>query len=310
MTPGALVRDDGSLLATASVPGHRRWEWREALSRTFGVVDMSVPEEVNSGTIRTAPLGRLHVTTVDGGSLQARRTRGPTAQGDNDGYVVVKLLSRGGARLEQDARRRGRATEEVFVYGVARPVRLILPEPFPTKCLVLPRQILGLSESDLRQITTSPLRCDTALGGPLSAYLSQLAETAGSRRAHTGELITRNVVGLLNVLADERLGRISAGTPSGDAAADPGVHRPTPRRFNLLFLENPRLSMSWWRSSWSRMSKFRQSTSWIQERHGWSYYDRNIDYICARNGSTARVCSLSYSCSQVYSDPFRNARRG
>ncbi|MET9476475.1 hypothetical protein [Streptomyces sp. NPDC002922] len=209
------------------------------MSRTFGVVDMSVPEEVNSGTIRTAPLGRLHVTTVDDGSLQARRTRRLTAQGDNDGYVVVKLLSRGGARLEQDARELGVRPEEVFVYGMARPVRLILPEPLLTKCLVLPRQILGLSESDLRQIKASPLRCDTALGGPLSAYLSRLAETAGSRHAHTGELFARNVVGLLNVLADGRLGRISAGTPSGDAAADPGVHRPTPRRSNFPFLENP-----------------------------------------------------------------------
>ncbi|WP_329568211.1 helix-turn-helix domain-containing protein [Streptomyces sp. NBC_01361] len=223
MTPGAPQPDErtfaGNLLTTATVPAHqRRAYWREALSRTFGAVDMSVPEEVNSGTIRTAPLGGLQVTTVDGDPLEARRTRRLIAQGDEDQYVVVKLLSKGVARLEQDARDVGVRPGEVFIYDMARPVRLILPECFQTKALVLPRQVLGLSESDLRQITASPLPSDTGLGGLLSILLSRLADTAGAYRPHTGELLARNVVDLLTVLADEQLGRISEGTPSGDAA--------------------------------------------------------------------------------------------
>ncbi|MFD7014131.1 helix-turn-helix domain-containing protein [Streptomyces sp. NPDC059928] len=223
MTTGAPPPDDhgfaGNLLTTATVPAHqRRAYWRDALSMTFGAVDMSVPDEVNSGTIRTAPLGRLQVTTVDGDPLDARRTRRLIAQGDEDEYVVVKLLSKGVARLEQDARDVGVRPGEVFIYDMARPVRLLLPECFQTKALVLPRQVLGLSESDLRQITASPIRFDTALGGLLSILVSRLADTAGSYRPHTGELLARNVVDLLTALADEQLGRTTEGTPSGDAA--------------------------------------------------------------------------------------------
>ncbi|MFF4833115.1 helix-turn-helix domain-containing protein [Streptomyces sp. NPDC001315] len=223
MTPSALLPDAhgfaGNLLTTDTVPAHqRRAYWREALSQTFGAVDMSVPDEVHSGTIRTAPLGPVQATTVEGDPLEALRTRRLIAQGDEDAYVVVKLLSRGVARLEQDTRDVALRAGEVFVYDLARPVRLILPQCFQTKSLVLPRQVLGLSESDLRQITASPLSPDTGLGGLLAVLVSRLADTAGSYRPHTAELLARNVADLLAGLADERLGRSSEGTPSGDAA--------------------------------------------------------------------------------------------
>jgi AraC-like DNA-binding protein len=223
VTPGAPRLDEhslaGNLLTTDTVPAPRRREyWREALSRTFGAVDMSVPEEVRSGTIRTASLGGLQVTTVDGDPLEARRTPRLIARGDEDEYVVVKLLSKGVARLEQDARDVGVRPGDVFIYDMARPVRLLLPECFRTKSIVLPRQVLGLSESDLRQITASPLSSDTPLGGLLSVLLSRLVDTAGSYRPYAREVLARSVVDLLNVLADEQLGRISEGTPSGDAA--------------------------------------------------------------------------------------------
>lgn len=208
----------GDVLTTATVPAHRRRSyWREALSRTFGAVDMTVAREVDSGTIRTAPLGRLRVTTVDGDRLEARRTPRLIARGD-EGYVVVKLLSRGDGRIEQDARDVALRQGEVFVYDMARPVRLVLPDCFRTKSLVIPRETLGLSESDLRRITASPVRSDTALGGLLSTCLDRLADDAGTYSAHTGEAIARNVVDVLTVLAEERPGGTSTGTPSGDVA--------------------------------------------------------------------------------------------
>ncbi|CAL9296758.1 helix-turn-helix domain-containing protein [Streptomyces sp. SudanB52_2052] len=238
-TPDTPAPDKGSFAGTALTTAHvparqRRAHWREALSRTFGAVDISVAREVNSGTIRTAPLGRLQVTTVDGDPLEARRTPRLIAQGDEEQYVVVKLLSKGRGRIEQDTRDLALRQGEVFLYDMARPVRLILPDRFRTKSLVIPRQVLGLSESDLRHITASPMGSDTALGGLLATCLDRLADEAGTYRAHTGESIARNVVDILTVLADERLGRIPTGTPSGDAAlllrirAFIGRHLPDP----------------------------------------------------------------------------------
>jgi AraC-like DNA-binding protein len=221
MTPVASPPDTdrpvGTVLTTDSVPTHqRRTYWREALTQTFAAADVAVPDEDCSGTIRTSPLGHLQLTTAEGSPMRAWRTSRLIAQG-NEEPVVINLLGRGVARIEQDAREVYLRPGEFAFCDMARPIDMEFPDPYQTKSLVLPRQVLGLSESDLRQITASPLRSDMALGGLLTILLSRLADTAGSYRPHAGELLARNVVDLLTVLADEQLGRDSEGTPSGDA---------------------------------------------------------------------------------------------
>ncbi|WP_413754013.1 helix-turn-helix domain-containing protein [Streptomyces sp. R-74717] len=223
MTPAALVQDDvsipGSLHTIDSPPVHRRRAyWREALSRTFGAVDMTAPDEVCSGTIRMTPLGRLQAVTVDGDCLSALRTRQLVAQDHEDGYVVITLLDRGVARIEQDGREALIGPGDIFVYDMARPLRLNFPQPFRTKSLVLPRDVLGPSESDVAHVTAAPLGPDTPLGGLLSPFLAGLVDGAGTYPPRIGELMARNVVDLLGVLADERLGRTTMDTPSGNRA--------------------------------------------------------------------------------------------
>ncbi|MGW0509144.1 AraC-like ligand-binding domain-containing protein [Streptomyces olivaceoviridis] len=147
------------------MPAHRRrLYWREALSRTFGAVDISVPEEVYSSTVRTSPLGRIRGVTVEGDPMQTLRTRRLIAGSTNDNHVVVMLLSRGNARVEQDKRDVHVRSGALFVYDRARPLRLTFPEPFQTKSLVLSQHVLDLGESDLRQITAAPLGRESPLG--------------------------------------------------------------------------------------------------------------------------------------------------
>lgn len=208
----------GSLLTTDSMPvRQRRAYWREALSQTFAAADVAVPDEVCSGAIRTFPMGRLQLATADGGPMRAWRTQRLIAQGGNEEYVVVNLLGRGAARIEQDAREVYLSPGEFTFCDLSRPLWMDFPHQYQTKSLVVPRQVLGLSESELRRITACPLRSETALGGLLSTLLSRFADTAEPFRPRTGELLARTVVDLLTVLADEQLGRDSEGTPSGDA---------------------------------------------------------------------------------------------
>ncbi|MFH8805622.1 helix-turn-helix domain-containing protein [Streptomyces sp. NPDC017936] len=216
------VRDGsvpGSFHTTDALPAHhRRAYWRGALSETFGAVSTTVPDEVCSGTIRTTPLGRLQAVTVDGDRLSALRTRRLVSQDDQDEYVVVKLLDKGGARLEQDGREALLGPGDLFVYDMARPLRLTFPESFRTKSLVLPRDVLGLSESDMTRVTARPLGPGTPLGALLSPFLAGLVDGAGNYPPRTGELMARNVVDLLGVMADEVLGRPAGDTPGGNRA--------------------------------------------------------------------------------------------
>ncbi|WP_225823530.1 helix-turn-helix domain-containing protein [Streptomyces naphthomycinicus] len=218
MSPYSSTTDPGppgTLYTTDAVPAHRRRAyWREALSQTFGAVDMGVPDEVDRGRIRASLLGPMQVVTVDGDPLRALRTQRLIAGSDNDDFVVVKLLAKGVARIQQDTRDTFLRPGQLFVYDMARPVRLTLPQCFQTKSLVLPREVLGLSESDLQRITASPLGTDSALGELLTPFLSRLVDTAGTYPQRTGDQIARNVVDLVQALAEERLGRGSADTPS------------------------------------------------------------------------------------------------
>ncbi|MER5363528.1 hypothetical protein [Streptomyces sp. NPDC002785] len=112
----------GSFHTTDSLPvPRRRASWREALSRTFGAMDMNASDEVFSGTIRTAPLGRLQAVTVDGDCLSVLRTRRHVTQDGQEESVVVKLLDRGVARREQDGREALLGPGDIFVYDMARP---------------------------------------------------------------------------------------------------------------------------------------------------------------------------------------------
>jgi AraC-like DNA-binding protein len=214
--PGRLP---GTLCTTDSLPAdHRHAHWREALSRTFGSVDTAAPDEACSGTIRTTPLGRLQAVTVDGDRLCVLRTRRLLGRGREEGYVVVELLERGIARIQQDGREALLEPGDVFLYDMARPVRLDLPRPFRTKSLVLPREVLGLDESEMARVTASPLGPGTPLGGLMAPFLAGLVDDAGTYSARTGELMARNVVDLIGVMADEILGRSSAETPGTNRA--------------------------------------------------------------------------------------------
>ncbi|CCK28539.1 AraC family transcriptional regulator [Streptomyces davaonensis JCM 4913] len=197
---------------------HRRAYWRDALAQTFGAVNITVPDEVHTGTIRLAPLGRLHAVTVTSDSQEALRTRRLAAQDGQDGIIVVKMLDRGVARLEQDGREAVLGPGDIFVYDMARPIRLNLPQPFRTKSLILPKDALGLSESDMTHITARRLSSDTSLGDLLSPLVAGLVDGAGSFPPRATELMARNVVDLLGVLTDELLGRASGDTPGGNRA--------------------------------------------------------------------------------------------
>ncbi|MGW0998736.1 AraC-like ligand-binding domain-containing protein [Streptomyces sp. NPDC002523] len=210
MSPDASTAEPGkqvssTLYTIESVPSDQRGSyWRRALSHAFAPVDLVVPGEVCSGTVRTSRLGHLQVATVKGDLLYARRTPRLITQ-DQDQHLVVKLLVRGAVRVEQDAREVDLRPGEIVFCDMARPMQMEFRSAFQTKSLVLPRSLLGLGESNLRRLTARAIRPDTTLGSLLSPVLTQFVDTAATYRTATGEVVARHVVDLLTVLVGERL---------------------------------------------------------------------------------------------------------
>ncbi|MCX4459435.1 helix-turn-helix domain-containing protein [Streptomyces sp. NBC_01340] len=219
MSPDSSIAEagkqiSGALYTTDSVPAHQRQTyWREALSQTFAAVDIAVSDEVCSGTIRTSRLGHLRVAAVEGEPLRVRRTPRLIARGEDE-YLVVKLLVKGVAVVEQDAREVRLHPGEIAFCDLTRPMRVEFPHPFQTKSLVLPRRLLDLGEPDLQRFAATPIRTDTALGSLLSPFLTQVVDTAETYSSATGEVLARHIVDLLAVLAGERIHQEAGDTPS------------------------------------------------------------------------------------------------
>ncbi|MFJ4690092.1 helix-turn-helix domain-containing protein [Streptomyces sp. NPDC088766] len=222
---------------TESVPIRQRPAyWRAALSRTFAPVDVTFPDEVCRGSVRTSRLGRLRVATVDGGPLSVRRS--PRLIGpDDDQLLVVTLLVAGVAGFEQDGREADLSPGEIVFCDTARPLRMTFPQPFRTKSLLLPRRLLGLDESDLRRLTAAPLRPDTTVGSLLAPFLGRLVDTAATYPPSTGEALARHVVDLLTVLVGERLHQERA-----DASGESRTLLPRIQTFIDLHLADPDLT--------------------------------------------------------------------
>ncbi|PWI14492.1 AraC family transcriptional regulator [Streptomyces sp. Act143] len=184
----------------------QRTDWRHTLSHALGGVGISSQGPSSSGSVSTAALGVLRVVRAEADGMTVRRSARPedTDRGDR---LVVSLLESGAGRIEQDGRTASLETHDVFLYDTFRPVRLDLTRPFRVKSLVLPREALRLHEDDVCRITAVPFGPETSIGALLPPLVTRLVDDAELFSAYTGELMARNAVDLLGVLADEWLRR-------------------------------------------------------------------------------------------------------
>ncbi|QJT00166.1 helix-turn-helix domain-containing protein [Streptomyces asoensis] len=175
---------------------------------------------------------------------------------DGGEYLFVGL--RGGARPDTAAPAPAAAHEplealdlrltpgDVCFYDVHRAPALDFREPFRATTFLVPADLLGLAESDVRRIARTPVARASRLGTLLSPLLSDLARATAEARPPVGEMLAWNAVNLLATLAAEQLGTAvpgTRGTPEG--LGTPGAHSPVLGRvleYVELHLTDPDLS--------------------------------------------------------------------
>ncbi|WP_371668655.1 helix-turn-helix domain-containing protein [Streptomyces sp. NBC_00289] len=101
----------------------------------------------------------------------------------------------------------------------------------------IPRSCLGITESELRRITGTPLSCADGVSALVSNFLTLLASEAALRRTRVGDRLARNAVDLLAVLVTELLGTRTAGPTDVGARTLSRI-----RDFVELHLTDPDLS--------------------------------------------------------------------
>ncbi|MEU9308346.1 helix-turn-helix transcriptional regulator [Streptomyces sp. NPDC048256] len=117
------------------------------------------------------------------------------------------------------------APGDVCFYDVRRAPALDFREPFRATTFLVPADLLGLVDSDVRRIARTPVARASRLGTLLSPLLSDLARATAEARPQVGEMLAWNAVNLLATLAAEQLGTAVPGTPatSGTPAGAAGT---------------------------------------------------------------------------------------
>ncbi|MGW0869164.1 helix-turn-helix transcriptional regulator [Streptomyces sp. NPDC002740] len=128
------------------------------------------------------------------------------------------------AREPLDASGLRLAPGDVCFYDVHRAPALDFREPFRATTFLVPADLLGLVDSDVRRIERRPVARASLLGTLLSPLLSDLARATAEARPPVGEMLAWNAVNLLATLAAEQLGTAAPGTRDTSGRRDtPGA---------------------------------------------------------------------------------------
>ncbi|MET9462856.1 helix-turn-helix domain-containing protein [Streptomyces canus] len=103
---------------------------------------------------------------------------------------------------------------DICFYDTDRPPSLEFPGQARLKVFLVTREALGLPDHALRRVMAAPVSRSSQLGGLLSPFLSELADTVSVSSPATGEMLSWNAVNLLATLATEQSGEGTA-EPSG-----------------------------------------------------------------------------------------------
>ncbi|MGW1107122.1 AraC-like ligand-binding domain-containing protein [Streptomyces sp. NPDC002540] len=204
------------VLSTRSVPPRESLDfWHDAVLATLVGMDIATDGPAYDAALRTDHLGNLRITTVECDPGRVHRSPRFIARGDGR-EVFVALQSGGRAQVEQDGRTTELRAGDIGFFETVRPFRTTFPERFQLKIFAVPRNLLGRSEADLRQLTARAVRPSGGLPALLAPLLERLADTSEAYATPVGERLAESVIDLMAATAADRLGEDTAVLPGAD----------------------------------------------------------------------------------------------
>ncbi|MFF4256824.1 helix-turn-helix domain-containing protein [Streptomyces sp. NPDC001663] len=211
-------------------------------------------------TVCRMPMG-LDIVVTDTAPVRLPGGRWPRPQAHRlsaraDGEYLFVGVRGGESPVVERAEDVRLAPGDICFYDADRPPSLDLPGHARLKVFLVARAALGLEERDVQRVLATPVSRSSRLGGLLSPFLSELADTVTSSPPPVGEMLAWNAVNLLATLATQQLGEDSAGSPDAQSPllsrilgfidrhlADPGLspeviasaHRISVRYLHKLF---------------------------------------------------------------------------
>lgn len=193
------------VLTTTSVPDRDKVAyWNDAVNRTL--VPMTITPRGDGpfdARIVTDRLGYLQVSTMEADAERVSRTPALIAR-SSEALVAVGVQVSGTATFIQDGRRAEVGEGDLVVCDRSRPYSFDYPQRFATHVFQLPRRMLGVPDSDIRQVTGHAIGTRDGLGAVLLPFLATLASSTDAYPPTVADRLAGNVVDLFATLIAER----------------------------------------------------------------------------------------------------------
>lgn len=185
--------------------------WQRLVSESFVPLEA---EQVRAGTFAGRLAGRhlqeLAIMQVTAGAHAVVRT--PELIGRSGaGFYKLSLQVSGHGLLVQDGRETLLHPGDLAIYDTERPYSLAFDEDFSSLVLMFPRQLVGLSAEDVRELTATTMGAGHRLGQAVAPFITQIGGMLPTLDGPIGHRLALNVVDLLaTVMADELYSRPEA----------------------------------------------------------------------------------------------------
>jgi AraC-like DNA-binding protein len=209
-------------MTTDSVPDQKKAAfWNDAVSEALVPVAVTPREgKPFAGTIVTDRLGYLRISRMEADAKRVSRTQALIERSPED-LVAVYLQVAGTAVFVQGGRRTEVGEGALLLYDTALPYSFVHPQRFTAHVFHLPRQVLGVADSDLRLVTGTAVDTGHGFGAVLLPFLDTLAASAPSYPPAVGHRLAGHVVDLFATLIADRA-HLAATRP--DAGREHLVH--------------------------------------------------------------------------------------
>lgn len=192
--------------------------WRRLVSESFVplVVERDRPGSFR-GQLQGRQLQELAMMKVDAGAhtvlrtpelIAAQAARGAATPDGPAGYYKLNLQVSGHGLLVQDGRETVLSPGDLAIYDTQRPYTLAFEQDFSTLVLMFPRQMTGLAEEDVGELTATTMGAGHRLCRAVAPFITQIGSMLPTLDGPIGHRLALNVVDLLStVLADELYSR-------------------------------------------------------------------------------------------------------
>ncbi|WP_431969320.1 cupin domain-containing protein, partial [Actinacidiphila sp. bgisy160] len=155
-------------------PTERAEYWRDAVRRAFTRLEIHSEGAAElHGAIRRACMAGVQVGSLEASPQQLARTA-PLIAADGDTSLLVSLQHTGDSIAVQDGRETLVAAGQLVILDSRRPYTLAFADPVRQHLATVPRQMLDLPDSLLRQATMRTYSVGHGIGGILASYVDGL----------------------------------------------------------------------------------------------------------------------------------------